>query len=72
MEITTVGLDLAKNVFQVHAINGAGEVVVPKTLRRAQMLRFFGSSIRVWSVSRRAGRATTGRARSASWVTTYV
>ena len=41
MEITTVGLDLAKNVFQVHAINSAGEVVVRKTLRRAQMRRFF-------------------------------
>jgi transposase len=30
MEITTIGLDLAKNVFQVHAINGSGEVVVRK------------------------------------------
>ena len=41
MEITTVGLDLAKNVIQVHAINGAGEVVVRKAMRRAQVLRFF-------------------------------
>ena len=41
MEITTVGLDLAKNVYQLHAINGVGEVVVRKTLRRAQVLRFF-------------------------------
>ena len=41
MEITTIGLDLAKNVFQVHAINGAGEVVVRKTIRRVQVLRFF-------------------------------
>jgi transposase len=41
MEITTIGLDLAKNVYQVHAINGAGEVVVRKTLRRVQVLRFF-------------------------------
>ena len=41
MEITTIGLDLAKNVFQVHAINGAGGVIVRKTLRRSQMLRFF-------------------------------
>ena len=28
MEITTLGLDLAKNVFQVHGINSTGEVVV--------------------------------------------
>ena len=41
MEITTIGLDLAKNVYQVHAINGVGEVVVRKTLRRVQVLRFF-------------------------------
>ena len=41
MQITTVGLDLAKNVFQVHAINAAGEVVVRRALRRAQMLPFF-------------------------------
>ena len=41
MEITTVGLDLAKSVYQVHAINGVGDVVVRKAMRRAQVLRFF-------------------------------
>jgi len=41
MQITTIGLDLAKNVFQVHAINGAGEVAVRKALRRSQIRRFF-------------------------------
>ena len=41
MDITTIGLDLAKNVFQVHAINSAGEVVVRRALRRAQMIPFF-------------------------------
>jgi transposase len=41
MEITTIGLDLAKNVFQVHAINSASNVVVKRTLRRSQMRRFF-------------------------------
>jgi transposase len=40
-EITTVGLDLAKNVFQIHGIDDAGEVVVRKQLRRAQVLGFF-------------------------------
>ncbi len=42
MKITTIGLDLAKNVFQVHGINEAGEVVVAKALRRRQMIPFFG------------------------------
>ncbi len=42
MKITTVGLDLAKNVFQVHGIDAAGEIVVAKALRRRQMIPFFG------------------------------
>ena len=41
MKITTVGLDLAKNVFQVHAIDEAGEVVACKALRRPRMMPFF-------------------------------
>ncbi len=41
MKISTIGLDLAKNVFQVHAIEATGKVVVRKTLRRSQMLPFF-------------------------------
>jgi transposase len=40
-EITTIGLDLAKNVFQVHGIDGTGQVVVRKQLRRGQVLGFF-------------------------------
>ena len=41
MKTTTVGLDLAKNVFQVHAIDAAGEVVVRRALRRRQVIPFF-------------------------------
>ncbi len=41
MKITTVGLDLAKNVFQVHAISNTGNVVVRRSLRRAQVIPFF-------------------------------
>lgn len=41
MEISTIGLDLAKSIFQVHAINAAGEVTVRKALRRSQVLPFF-------------------------------
>ncbi len=40
-EITTVGLDLAKNVFQVHAVDAAGSVVIRRQVRRAQMQLFF-------------------------------
>jgi transposase len=41
MKITTIGLDLAKSVFQVHAVDSDGNVVVRKALRRAQVLAFF-------------------------------
>ena len=41
MKITTVGIDLAKNVFQVHAIDERGKVLVKKQLRRDQMAAFF-------------------------------
>jgi transposase len=40
-EITTIGLDLAKNVFQVHGIDDTGHVVVRKQLRRSQVIGFF-------------------------------
>ena len=41
MQITTIGLDIAKNVFQVHGIDAAEKVVVRKQLRRSQVLGFF-------------------------------
>ena len=41
MEISTVGLDLAKSIFQVHAVDGCGGTVARKTLRRARVLPFF-------------------------------
>jgi transposase len=41
VEITTIGLDLAKHVFQVHAVDAAGGVVLRRALRRAQLLPFF-------------------------------
>jgi transposase len=43
MQITKIGLDIAKNVFQVHAIDCDETVVVRKQLRRGQVMRFFQS-----------------------------
>ena len=40
-EITTVGLDLAKNVFQVHGADASGRTELRKKLRRDQVLAFF-------------------------------
>ena len=41
MEISTIGLDLAKSVFQVHAVDATGKAILKKTLRRSQVLPFF-------------------------------
>jgi transposase len=43
MKITTVGIDLAKNVFQVHGIDERGKAVLRKQLRRAQVTVFFAN-----------------------------
>ena len=40
-KITTIGLDIAKSVFQVHGIDASGEIVVRRQLRRRQLLAFF-------------------------------
>lgn len=41
MKITTIGLDLAKNVFHVIGCNRAGKVIKKKQLRRSQVLAYF-------------------------------
>jgi transposase len=40
-EISMIGLDLAKNVFQVHGVDRGGAVVVRRTLRRSQVVNWF-------------------------------
>lgn len=43
MNVTTIGIDLAKNVFQVHGADEKGKTVLKKQLKRAQMLAFFAN-----------------------------
>lgn len=43
MEITTVGLDLAKNIFQLHAVDARGKRVLSKRLKRKSLLPFFAN-----------------------------
>jgi transposase len=40
-QVTTIGLDIAKRVFQVHGVEGSGAVVVRRQLSRGQVVRFF-------------------------------
>lgn len=41
MKITTIGIGLAKNVFQIHGADARGKAVLRRQLKRAQMLAFF-------------------------------
>ncbi len=40
-EVTTIGVDLAKSVFQIHGVDASGETVIRRQLRRGQVLPFF-------------------------------
>lgn len=53
MQVTTIGLDLTKNLFQVHGVTSEGEIAFDRSLRRAQLLMFF-------KVCRRVLRASSG------------
>ena len=43
MKVTTLGIDLAKNVFQLHGVNEYGKTVIKKQIRRDQMAEFFAN-----------------------------
>jgi transposase len=62
MQITTIGLDIAKNVFQAHGIDAAEKVVVRKQLRRGQVMTFSRHWRRAWSAWKLARAHITGRA----------
>src|SRR5437773_3410651 len=40
-EVSTIGLDIAKSVFQVHGVDAAGQVVIRRQLKRRYLLAFF-------------------------------
>jgi transposase len=42
MQVNTIGVDLAKNVFQIHGVDGDGKIVITRQLRRRQVIEFFG------------------------------
>jgi transposase len=63
-EVTTIGLDLAKHVFQVHGIDAAGQVMVRRQLRRGELLKFFEKQSPCWLVWKLAAPRITGRVRS--------
>ena len=42
-EVSTIGLDIAKSVFQIHGVDVAGVVVIRKRISRAKLLEFFAT-----------------------------
>jgi transposase len=42
-EVSTIGLDIAKSVFQIHGADAAGTVVIRKRITRARLLEFFAA-----------------------------
>ena len=63
MNTITIGLDIAKSVFQVHGEDAAGKVVIQKRLGRKGMMAFSPSCRRAWWRSRPAARRITGAER---------
>ena len=41
MNVGTIGLDIAKNVFQIHGVDEVGDIVVRKQPRRSRVMPFF-------------------------------
>jgi len=65
-EIATVGLDLAKNVFQAHGADVPERTVLRKKLRRDRVLAFFGQLQPCVVAMEACGAPTSGAARSGS------
>ncbi len=62
MQVTTIGLDIAKNTFQAHGTDARGRPVLRRRLARGKVLEFFATLPRPdWSAWRRAAPPTTGR-----------
>uniref|UniRef100_UPI0038BC19DD hypothetical protein n=1 Tax=Paraburkholderia sp. RL17-373-BIF-A TaxID=3031629 RepID=UPI0038BC19DD len=61
-KITRIGVDLAKNIIQVHGVDSMKRVVVRKAISRQKFPEWFANSSRAWSQWKRAAQPTTGGA----------
>jgi transposase len=62
--ITTIGLDIAKSVFQVHGVDADGNIVIRRQVKRRYVPAFSRSCRRALSASKPAPRRIIGRANS--------
>jgi transposase len=67
-QATTIGLDIAKHVFQVLGADGAGHVLFRKRIARAKLLGFLATQTRCVVVMEACAGVHTGRVRLLSWV----
>jgi transposase len=67
MKVTTIGLDIAKQVFQVHGADKAGRTVLRRKLRRSEVARFFSEQPPCLVGIEPAAAHTTGRACWVVW-----
>jgi len=57
MKIATVGVDLAKNLFQIHGVDSQGHIIVRRQLRRTDVLPYF-AKLEPWTVGMEACRSS--------------
>ena len=69
MDVRTLGIELAKNLFQVHGVDGQGRTVVQRQLRRRQLMPFVAQLQPCLVAWKRAAVPTIGLARSPDAVT---
>ena len=62
--VTTIGLDIAKSIFQVHGVDAEGKVLVRRKLKRRYVVAFFQKLPRCLVGSRPAHHRTIGHANS--------
>lgn len=67
MEITTIGLDLAKSIFQLHAVDAEGTVVWRKKVRRGALLETLAQVPACLIGMEACATAPTGLARLPCW-----
>jgi transposase len=65
-EVSIIGLDIAKHVFQAHGVDSSGHVLLRKKIGRAKLLPFFAAQPRCQVVLEACGGAITGRASCSS------
>ena len=69
--ITTIGLDIAKSVFQVHGVDAVGQVVIRRQLKRRYVLAFFQKLPSCLIGMEACASRIIGRASSRRWATQF-